>query len=131
MVGVDGRRDCSVVWMRRNSASPNSRRGSTGTTGSRNASSGSAAMTHFLLVLATQHGSRAGEECLGRVEASAQMLRDLRDRQSIEVAQRERGPLGDGQTDERGVRRLGVEPFVPRVVDVLEQWFGGGQAALL
>src|ERR671933_925160 len=102
--------------MRRSRASANSGRGSTGTIGSRTASSGSAGIVVSFLVLAAQRGARAREERLGAVHASPEMLRHVSDGESVEIAQRERCPLRNWQMRQGGVHRLGVQPFVPGVV---------------
>src|SRR5919199_2259505 len=131
IVGVVRRSDWSTVCMRRSRASANSGRGSTGTIGSRSASSGSAGMVVSLLVLAAQRGARARQERLGAMDGPPKMLGHSGDGESVEIAQRERRPLRNGQMRQGGIRRLGVQPFVPWVVDVRGRSFGRGEAALL
>src|SRR5687768_2988621 len=117
--------------MRRSRACANSARGSTGTIGNRNASSGSAGMAVSFLIVAAQRGARARQERLGAMERSPEMLGHVGDREPVEIAQCERHPLWDWQMRQGGVRRLGVQPFVPRVVAVRSRSCRRGEAALL
>src|SRR4051794_12645509 len=104
--------------MRRNRASANSDRGSTGTTGNRNASSGSTDMVVSLFVMAAQRRARASQERLSAMEGSPEMLGHVGNRKPVEIAQRQRCPLWNWQVHQGRIRRLAVEPFVPRIVDV-------------
>src|SRR5215218_6798273 len=104
--------------MRRSRASANSDRGSTGTTGNRNASSGSTGMVESLFVMAAQRGARARQERLSAMEGSPEMLGDVGDREPVEITECQRRPLWNGQMHQGGIRRLAVQPFVPRIVDV-------------
>src|SRR6266511_6119548 len=88
-------------------------------------------MVVSLFVLAAQRGARARQERLGAMKRSPEMLGHVCDREPIEIAQCERRPLWDWQMRQGGIRRLGVQPFVPRVVAVRGRGFRRGEAALL
>src|SRR2546422_740230 len=104
--------------MRRSRLAMNSGRGSTGTIGRRSASSGSAGMVVSLLVLATQGGARARQQRLGAMDGSPEVLGHVGDGQPVEITQRQRRSLWNWQMRQSGIRRLLVQPFVPRVFDV-------------
>lgn len=58
------------------------------------------------------------------------MIGHLGDGKPIEVAQGERGPLRNGQLRQGGVHRVGVQQFVPRVLDLRGRGLRRGEAAL-
>lgn len=59
------------------------------------------------------------------------MLGHVGDGKAVEITRRERRSLWRGQVRQGSVRRLGVQPFVPRVVDRFDRRFRRGEAALL
>src|SRR6266511_6371223 len=88
-------------------------------------------MVVSLFVLAAQRGARARQERLGAMKRSPEMLGQVGDREPVEIAQCERRPLWDWQMRQGGIRRLAVEPFVPRILDVCDRSFRRDKAALL
>src|SRR6266496_1113584 len=65
------------------------------------------------------------------MDSSPEMLGHVGDGEPVEIPQCERRPLWDWQMRQGGIRRLAVEPFVPRIVDVRDRSFRRGEAALL
>src|ERR1700736_4530582 len=93
IVRVELRTGWSTACMRRSSASVNSGRGSTGMIGRQRVSSGSTGISACLSILAAQGGARAGQERLGSMDTSSQVLGYGAHPESVQVEQCERGAL--------------------------------------
>jgi hypothetical protein len=65
------------------------------------------------------------------VDAAVEVLGDLRHRQAIQVAQRQRDPLRHRQPGQSRVGGRGVEELIPRVVQLLIRRLDDRQLALL
>src|SRR5215831_4785948 len=106
----------SSAAMRCRSSRANSGRGASGTTGSRNASNGSVIAPPFVITGA-ERAAGAHEQRFGGVDAAIEMLRDLADRQSVEIAQRQRGSMVRTERRKHFPSSLPVEARVHVVVD--------------
>ena len=59
------------------------------------------------------------------------MLCHVGDREPVEITQGQRRPLWNRQMHQGGIRRLTIEPFVPRIIDVRDGNCCRGETALL
>ena len=63
-----------------------------------------------------ERGAGANQQSFGGMHGASEVLGDLRDRQTVEVAQGQRGPVVRAQRVEHLMGRHGVDLDIPRVV---------------
>src|SRR4051794_33940824 len=102
----------SSATIRRRSWLTNDWRGEIGAIGSRSRSNGSVVIAPPFYVGDAGRVASAYEQCLGGMNRAAEVVGDLRNRQPVEVAQRQRAPVMGSQPIEYGARLRSLEPQV-------------------
>ena len=72
-------------------------------------------MSRCFLIGAAERAACSLEERFGGVQATIQFAGDLRDGESVEIPQRQRGPMMRAELRERGQRSVHVDRSVPDV----------------
>src|SRR4051812_47649913 len=109
----------SAAVSRRRSAAANAGRGASGMVGSRRESNGSVGIELTSRVSDSERVAGAHEEGLGRVHGAIEMVGNLRDRQPVDVAKRERGAMVRPERVEHLVRARPFEQLVDAVGHLL------------